>query len=453
MSTPVLTVTSPFTQAYFEDLAAVLDRSLRAGEFYTACLSAETSDFVRLNHGKVRQPGSVSQCYLDIDLIAGQRHATQRLAITGMLGHDSDTLAHLLRELRDVLPGMSEDPHLLYSTTLASSTTVRDAPLPPAEIIVDEVLEAGRGHDLVGIYAGGPVMRGFANALGQRNWHESTCFGLQWSLYHRADKAVKTAISGFTWEPSVLGERMREAQAQLSMIALPARALAPGDYRVFLAPAAMEEIAGMLQWGGFSARALATQQSSLARMRGPDGLRLDSRVTMREDTGNGVAPAFQSAGFMRPASVSLIEEGRLVGALASPRSAREFGIEGNGANVEEMPESLAIAGGDLAAAEALAVLDRGLYVGNLWYLNYSDRPACRITGMTRFATFWVEGGRIVAPVDVLRFDDTLFRMFGDHLEALTRETELRLDANTYMQRSLSSTRVPGALLSKMTFTL
>ncbi len=39
--------------------------------------------------------------------------------------------------------------------------------------------------------------------------------------------------------------------------------------------------------------------------------------------------------------------------------------------------------------------------------------------MTRFATFWVEGGRIVAPVNVMRWDDTLYRMLGENLEALT----------------------------------
>lgn len=40
----------------------------------------------------------------------------------------------------------------------------------------------------------------------------------------------------------------------------------------------------------------------------------------------------------------------------------------------------------------------------LWYLNFSDRPGGRITGMTRFASFWVEDGRIVAPLNVMRFD-------------------------------------------------
>ena len=51
-------------EAYFADVAALLDGSLAAGEVYTCRLDAEVSDFVRLNRGKVRQPGTVMQCYL-----------------------------------------------------------------------------------------------------------------------------------------------------------------------------------------------------------------------------------------------------------------------------------------------------------------------------------------------------------------------------------------------------
>jgi predicted Zn-dependent protease len=76
-----------------------------------------------------------------------------------------------------------------------------------------------------------------------------------------------------------------------------------------------------------------------------------------------------------------------------------------------------------------------------------------MTGMTRFATFWVENGRVVAPVNVLRFDDTLYRMLGENLEALTVEREMLLESNTYGSRVLASATLPGALLSAMNFTL
>ena len=108
---------------------------------------------------------------------------------------------------------------------------------------------------------------------------------------------------------------------------------------------------------------------------------------------------------------------------------------------------------ELAAGDALAALGTGLAVGNLWYLNYSDRPACRMTGMTRFATFWVDNGRVAAPANVLRFDDTLYRMLGTNLESLTAERELLLDPDTYGERNLASATLPGALLSEINFTL
>ena len=46
---------------YFSALTGVLDRAILNGERYTACFAAEQSDFVRMNHGRVRQPGSVAQ--------------------------------------------------------------------------------------------------------------------------------------------------------------------------------------------------------------------------------------------------------------------------------------------------------------------------------------------------------------------------------------------------------
>ena len=429
----------------------MIGQSLVAGERFTAAFDAEDTDFVRMNRGKVRQPGTVSQRYLSIGLIRGARHADHMLSLTGDLATDSAAVRDAVATLRGALSDLDDDPLLLLPSEVHSTRSVRDAALPPSEAVIDEVLRAADGLDLVGIYAAGPVYRGFANSEGQRNWHATTAFNLQWSLYHRTDKAVKTGYAGSAWDAQAFAHKMAQARERLAIIGRPSRSLSPGKYRAYLAPSAMEEIAGTLCWGGFSGRALATKQSSFTRMQ--DGETLDARVTFAEDTAGGVAPGFQAEGFARPARVPLIEGGRLVGSLVSPRTAREFGLAENGANFAEMPESLAMAGGDLAADDALAALGTGLAIGNLWYLSYSDRPACRITGMTRFATFWVENGKVVAPVDVLRFDDTVYRMLGENLEALTRETEFILDAGTYQSRQLSSVRLPGVLVREMAFTL
>lgn len=440
------------SEGYFRDLAGAIEEQLSGDEISTCWYSAEASDFVRLSQGKVRQAGAVAQRYAQLRLLRGQKQAEMTLSLSGELGEDRARVAGAIGELRSMLPALQDDPHLLVSTEPRSTRNAREASLPPAAEVIEQVLDAAAGHDLVGIYAAGPVQRGFASSLGQRNWHEVRSFHLDFSLFLRGDRAVKTSLSGFDWSTDELRRRMALAVAQLEALGRPERALQPGKVRAFLTPAAMGEILGLLSWGSFGGRQQRTRQSSLLRL--IDGVsRLDPRVTLRENFAGGVAPGFQAEGFVRPGVVSLIENGQHAGALVSPRTAREFGVEHTGASAQEAPEALDLAGGDLATADALAALGTGLHVGNLWYMNYSDRAAARMTGMTRFATFWVENGEIVAPVGVMRFDDSLYSLLGTSLEGLTREREFFINASTYKERAVDSMRLPGALLSELTLTL
>ncbi len=237
-------------------------------------------------------------------------------------------------------------------------------------------------------------------------------------------------------------------------MAMPPRHIEPGEYRVYMGPRAIDEIVILLSSGGFSARAHATRQSPLLRMaHGADEKHLSHRVTILENTREGIAPGFQRDGFVKPGSVTLIAGGKLEDALVSPRSVKEYGLATNAANGHESPESLELAPGELDVGNVLAALDTGLYISNLWYLNFSDRAAGRMTGMTRFATFWVERGRIVAPVGPMRFDDSIYRMLGENLVDFTSSQEFLLDPSTYGERSTSSSRLPGALLKALRLTL
>ena len=56
-------------------------------------------------------------------------------------------------------------------------------------------------------------------------------------------------------------------------------------------------------------------------------------------------------------------------------------------------------------------------------------------------------------VNVMRFDDSVLRMLGSELEALTVEQDLLLSASSYFNRSTASSRLPGALLKNFEFTL
>ena len=437
---------------YFHDLAAHLDALAKPGEVIASWLAAEDSDFIRFNKSAVRQAMGIRQVHWTLTLIRANRRLDARVTLAGQLAQDRDTLSALLRELRNAIDELPVDPFLLYQTEPGTSSHEAAGELPDPARVIDEVVAAGRGLDLVGLYAGGPIYRGFANSLGARHWHAVENFNAGWCLYHDRDKAVKSNYAGSAWDEATFGHKMRFAREQLARLAEPPRTLAPGGYRAFIAPAAMTEILGMLSWAGFGLKSRNTKQTALIRM-ADQGARLSPQVSLLENTRDGVACGFQGEGFQRPESVPLVDAGKLALPLVSPRSAREYDVPTNGANAGETPESLDLAGGTLAEADALAALGTGIYIGNLWYLNFSDRSACRLTGMTRFASFWVENGQIRAPLNVMRFDDTAYRVLGDNLETLTRERDLIVDDNSYGERSTSSMRTPGALVKEFALTL
>jgi hypothetical protein len=59
----------------------------------------------------------------------------------------------------------------------------------------------------------------------------------------------------------------------------------------------------------------------------------------------------------------------------------------------------------------------------------------------------------VAPVNVMRFDESIYHILGDRLEGLTREQEHILDTGSYVWRADASARLPGALVNAFTLTL
>jgi len=208
----------------------------------------------------------------------------------------------------------------------------------------------------------------------------------------------------------------------------------------------------MMSWGGFGLKSQKTKKSTLLKL--VEGkCSLNKKINLYENTGEGIAAPFQSQGFIKPDSIQLIKDGQYKNSLTSPRSAKEYGVEPNGASSDESPSSIDLKAGNLKEEDIIKQLDTGLYINNVWYLNYSDRNSCRITGMTRFATFWVENGELKNPLSVMRFDESIYKMLGDKLIDLTEEREMLIDASTYGGRSTSSSRLPGALIKDFTLTL
>ena len=436
---------------HFDDIANRVTSLTHRDEISLANYYAERSDFLRFNRSAIRQPGSVTDVELTVDLVKGQKRASTSARLTGDLAEDGSRVAAVVADARNALDAAPEDPFLLFNKSPKSSEHIAERAMPTRAEAIDAITHAGQGRDMVGIYAAGRTAYGFANSLGQRNWHSADSFNLDWCFYHSADKAVKANYAGFEWRQSELDRIAGEAAATLPVLSRAPRTVPPAAYRAYLTPAAMAEIWGWLSWGAFGLQTHKTRSTPF--LRSIDGVdEFAKQVSLAENIADGAAPAFQSDGFLRPGRISLINHGAYDQCLISPRSAVEYGAETNGANESEQPQSLDMAAAELPRAEVLRKLGTGVYVSNLWYLNYSDRNNGRLTGLTRFATMWVENGEIVVPLNVMRFDDTIYRMLGSALEGLTAERDVILDTGTYGRRSVDSMRLPGALMGEFRLT-
>lgn len=435
----------------FQSLVQWLRTALHSAEKFTLSYNAESSEFIRFNKGSVRQAGHVHQASLDLKLINNGRHADVHLTLAGEPHLDQLRVANALKQLRETLPLLPADPYLLLNLDPWHSHNVQDQPLPDTAQVLDDIRLGAKGVDLVGFYASGPISYGYASSEGAFGWHQANSFNVDWSLFHSNGQAVKASYAGDNWNSERFAQRMQHAREQLAFLERPVHALAPGEYRAYLAPAALEEVMSMLSWGGFSAQALASKYSPLQRLYAGDA-QLSPLVSLDEQVSQSLSPAFCAEGYPRQ-DLSLVKHGKANQQLVGSRSAAEYGLEANGAPPSEAPSALAMAAGTLEQADILKQLGTGLYISNLWYLNYSDQPAARLTGMTRFATFWVENGEIKAPVNTMRFDDSVYSLLGSQLEALTVERELLLSASTYDQRQTASNLLPGALVKKLTLTL
>lgn len=436
---------------YFHSLFDRLANGLRSGEHLLCNFLGEQSDFVRLNANRVRQAGEVRQFELALNLVSDHRSSAKAMSnVSGMIEADTDHCLRMIASLRDQIDSVPEDPYLLINRDIQDSESIGANQLPPAKEAIEGIIATSRRLDLVGLYASGRICRGFANSFGQRNWYERSSFIFDWSSFLENNKAVKSRYAGFRWDQTEFERRTRRIKQDMELLARPERSISPGRYRVFLAPAAVQELMSIVSWQGFGAKVHQTRQSSLLKLaRGIE--QLNPAVHLVENNRGGLAPDFTRTGFIKPPRVDLIRQGRHAGLLVNSRSAKEYGLTVNADS--EYPGSLEMAAGALAEQDILNSLNTGLYISNLWYTNYSDPNECKITGMTRYACFRIENGQITAPINPMRFDESLYRMLGPNLLAITRGQEWILSSDTYLRRSVSSMRMPGLLIDDFNFTL
>lgn len=436
----------------FNQLVETLLIKKAEDEQFTVKLSSERSQFTRFNHAKVRQTGYVADGWIELTLMANQRVSFRLFPFTGNWEKDWQLAYSSLQELRDEIALLPVDPYLVLPSGNNTSREVRPGKILAEESVASTVLEQVTELDFTGIYAGGVVIKAYGDSSGQKHWFVTESFSLDYSLFSNSGQAVKGTFAGSDWNTAAYTAKISEAKKQLKLLSRPAKNLPPGQYKTYFAPAAVADLLAILAWGSVSEASIQQGNSALAALSRQEK-QLSPAFSLKENFKQGLVPRFNELGEMAAPELPIIEKGILVNTLVNSRTAKEYQKTANGANDSETFRAPELSPGNLTFEQILPSLDTGLYVSNLHYLNWSDRPNGRITGMTRYACFWVENGEIIAPIENLRFDENLYFFWGKNLVSLTNFQEFIPEVGTYESRQLGGILVPGILVNDFTYTL
>lgn len=448
-------MTQDIRQQQKEELKALgkaLFHDLKAHESMALTYSGESSLFIRINQTKVCQASHINQGFVSMDFISRNCHTEVTFSITGELGEDLSRARKVLENCRNECKTLPEDPYIVFPEEGESSDEDHYGNLPQIDTLADVLLKPAEACDLAGLYACGTLMRAYMNSKGQFHWFSTESFYFDYSLYTSSQKAIKATYARNEWKDEEYIVNFKQAKRGLDILEHPPRKLTPGKYRVYLAPSATQEFLNLLAWSGLGESVLRQGQSPLKKLSEGEKT-LSPLFSLDEDFHLGLVPRFNEFGEISPVKIPLITKGKLSSLLINKRTAQEYNLKSNAANGGETPRSLKVHPGNLKESSILSRLGTGVYISNLHYLNWSDLQHGRATGMTRYGCFWVEEGKIVSPIQDMRFDETVYNVFGDYLEDLGEKADLIPQIFSYDEQSLGGTSVPGMLLNNFTFTL
>ncbi|MFC1565546.1 metallopeptidase TldD-related protein [Candidatus Neomarinimicrobiota bacterium] len=436
----------------FNKISDQLYSDLKTDENLTLSLQGENSQFIRINNAKIRQTGLVNNTDLSFDFIYDNRNCQGQITLSGEYDNDYKRATDELNRLRAEIVQLPEDPFIVLPENTGSTRESKSANGLKTDQAVDALLPIMSGVDLVGIWSSGRITSGSSNSAGQKHWFETDTYSLDFSLVNKAHKMVKGTFAGSNWDQSKYEAYIKDAKQKLELMNKKPVKMKPGKFRTWFESKAVSNFLSMFSWQGVSEANIRQGSSAFIKMR-DEGKQLSPLFSLNEDFRSGLVPRFNERGEIAPVVLSIIDNGNLVNTMVSSRTAKEYKVESNNASGEEVLRAPIMSVGSLTDENVLKTLGTGLFLSNLHYLNWSDNIGGRITGLTRYACFWVENGEIIGPIETMRFDDTIYNLFGNELEAVGDNVKINPEVETYEGRQYGNITCPGMLVKSFELTL
>ena len=254
-------------------LSKFLFEQLDSNEVLQTNHASERSQFMRLNSGKVRQIGTVSDAELSLKLFSGSsdiRTSSRSFTLTGDSNEDRARGIKVIRALQEEVKQLPIDPFASIPESSEVSESLFKGQLLEPEIAAVEIPKALHGLPVTGFYAAGDVVRASTNSLGQFHWFETETFNFDYSLFDEEHRMAKGIYSGRTWSTDTFIENIDETNLAFEALKKPKQKIGPGQYRTYLSPMALSEIVDLFSWGFIGEGAIRRNESALRLVRSGD---------------------------------------------------------------------------------------------------------------------------------------------------------------------------------------
>jgi predicted Zn-dependent protease len=315
----------------------------------------------------------------------------------------SEQLMALSPEDPEFVPGLAAQKYpvikAFHAATASAGALERRAGVKAA-------LDLARGTDLQasGFFDTGASYVAIANKLGNFGFFPST--QAEYSTTMRTADGTGSGWGGASAPTlrQLLPADLAKRAAKKAETAAKPRDLEPGRYTVILEPQAVADLLDAIP-GALAARNADEGRSFFSRPGG--GNRIGDKlfaesVTLRTDPFDARVPSAPWATDRLPARATTWIEKGVLKALSVSR----YWAEKTGREPLPVSGNLIMDGGTGTVDDLVARTERGLLVTRFWYIRTVNPQTIQLTGLSRDGVWLVEKGKIVAPVNNFRFNES-----------------------------------------------
>jgi PmbA protein len=226
------------------------------------------------------------------------------------------------------------------------------------------------------------------------------------------------------------------------------KSIEPGKYEVILTPYALAEFISHLGYLALNARAMKEGSSFLIGNLGKK--LLGDNITMYDDglSKDTMPMPFDFEGVSKK-KVVFFDKGVAKDVVYDTLTAYKDGKESTGHSLPQpspyspYPMNFIMDVGESTVDGMISNVKKGLFVQRFWYTNVMDPRKAIITGMTRDGLFLIENGKIVHPLQNMRFTESIITALNNVIE-LSKMKKIIYD--------MAPMTVPYARIKDFTFT-